>query len=81
MTKKIRQTIPCFLCGATREIKTSKKNKPYFICEPCGLQVFIRRDAGIKLLRKFLTARAENTEGNTDDKSPLGILDELLEKP
>ena len=44
---------PCFLCGELVEIKYSKRDKPYFICDPCGVQAFIRRDKGIKRLKKL----------------------------
>ena len=44
--------IPCFLCGNKCEIKLSKRGKPYFVCDPCGIQVFIRREAGIQLFNK-----------------------------
>jgi len=46
--------IPCFLCGEEIEIKNSKKGKPYFICDPCGLQAFIRRDKGIERLKTWM---------------------------
>jgi hypothetical protein len=46
--------IPCFLCGEEIEIKNSKKGKPYFICDPCGLQTFIRRDKGIERLKTWM---------------------------
>ena len=47
------ELFPCFLCGEFIEIKYSKRNKPYFICDPCGLQAFIRRDNGINRLNKL----------------------------
>jgi hypothetical protein len=46
--------IPCFLCGNGLEVRTSKRRKPYFICDPCGVQVFIRRESGISRLNKLL---------------------------
>jgi hypothetical protein len=52
--------IPCFLCGGKCEIKLSKRGKPYFVCNPCGIQVFIRREAGIQLFNK-----AVNELGNS----------------
>jgi hypothetical protein len=42
---------PCFLCGEPRAVKISIKSKPYFICDPCGVQAFIRKDAGIERLQ------------------------------
>ena len=52
---------PCFLCGNGLEVKLSKKNKPYFICEPCGIQVFIRREKGRTLLYQLLESLGKNT--------------------
>jgi hypothetical protein len=45
-----QRTIPCFLCGNGLEIRTSKTNKPYLICEICGMQIFVRGKRGISLL-------------------------------
>ena len=45
---------PCFLCGNGVKIKESKNGKPCFICDPCGLQVFVRRKLGIKKLKEIL---------------------------
>jgi predicted RNA-binding Zn-ribbon protein involved in translation (DUF1610 family) len=38
---------PCFLCGDQLDIRYTKNRKPYFICDPCGLQAFIRKEKGI----------------------------------
>lgn len=43
-------SLPCFLCGRKLETRMSKHNKPYFVCDPCGIQLFIRREQGIKRL-------------------------------
>jgi recombinational DNA repair protein (RecF pathway) len=42
--------LPCFLCGAKLEKRTDKNLKPYFICNPCGIQLFVRRQHGIERL-------------------------------
>ena len=44
---------PCPLCDATLEIGTTKKQKPYMICEPCGLQIFVRYQKGIERLAEL----------------------------
>ena len=45
--------LPCLLCGRKLEKRTSKKNgKPYFVCDPCGIQLFIRKQQGIELLEE-----------------------------
>jgi chaperonin cofactor prefoldin len=46
--------IPCLLCGRKLEKRTSRKNgKPYFVCDPCGIQLFVRRKQGIQRLEQF----------------------------
>lgn len=45
---------PCPVCGKGMEIRLSMKNKPYCICEECGIQVFFRGKKGILRLRKIL---------------------------
>lgn len=41
---------PCPICGELCAIKESKKKKPYYFCDPCGVQVFIRGKSGINQL-------------------------------
>jgi DNA-directed RNA polymerase subunit RPC12/RpoP len=38
---------PCPICAGVREVRLTKKNKPYITCDPCGIQVFVRGPAGI----------------------------------
>lgn len=51
--KDLKQSIPCFLCHDPVVIKRDKNQKPYFICHECGIQAFIRRKQGIRLLKKL----------------------------
>ena len=51
--KSLEQSIPCFLCRDSVLIKRDKNQKPYFICEVCGIQAFIRRKQGIRLLKEL----------------------------
>jgi hypothetical protein len=46
--------LPCFLCGAKLEKRTDKNRKPYFVCNPCGIQLFVRREHGIDRLEKLI---------------------------
>jgi DNA-directed RNA polymerase subunit RPC12/RpoP len=49
--------LPCLLCGRKLEKRTSKKNgKPYFVCDSCGIQLFIRKKQGIELLEETFGA-------------------------
>ena len=47
-------SIPCCLCGADLEIRSDKHMKPYFICDHCGVQAFVRKQTGIVQLEKLL---------------------------
>jgi hypothetical protein len=38
--------LPCLLCGDGLKQRTDKNGKPYFVCDPCGMQMFIRRKKG-----------------------------------
>ncbi len=44
--------IPCILCGSKLEKRVDKNSKPYFICDPCGIQLFVRRKRGMELLNE-----------------------------
>jgi DNA-directed RNA polymerase subunit RPC12/RpoP len=46
--------IPCFLCGTKLEQRIDKNEKRYFICDPCGIQLFIRRKPGIERLDRYM---------------------------
>ncbi|MBS1799672.1 MAG: hypothetical protein JSS95_07595 [Acidobacteria bacterium] len=52
------KTLPCALCGRLLDQRADKNNKPYFICEPCGTQFFIRGAAG----RERLVVLLESAE-------------------
>jgi DNA-directed RNA polymerase subunit RPC12/RpoP len=46
--------IPCFLCSQELEQRKDKNNKPYFICDPCGVQIFVRGRQGIQNLAQLM---------------------------
>ena len=48
--------LPCFLCSKELLKKLDKNRKPYFICDPCGIQFFVRRKQGIERLDNLLRA-------------------------
>ena len=56
-----KSMFPCPVCTQVREVRLTKKNKPYFHCDPCGVQVFVRGPAGIEEFRRLL--QHTNTEG------------------
>jgi hypothetical protein len=47
---------PCPLCGSGLPILTSKRRKPYFTCNFCGVQIFVRGKAGIARLNEMANA-------------------------
>jgi len=46
--------IPCLLCGKRLNKRIDKNGKPYFVCDPCGVQMFIRRPQGIENLSELI---------------------------
>lgn len=42
-----RNRFPCPVCLDPREVRMTKKKKPYITCDPCGIQLFVRGPAGI----------------------------------
>jgi chaperonin cofactor prefoldin len=51
--------LPCILCGKQLDQRTDKNKKPYFICDPCGIQLFIRRQQGIEKLAQLIRCLSE----------------------
>jgi DNA-directed RNA polymerase subunit RPC12/RpoP len=52
--------ILCFLCIQELPERTDKNRKPYFICDSCGVQIFVRGRQGItnlEHLKKTLKER------------------------
>ena len=45
---------PCPVCLKPLDVRMSKRNKPYVICSPCGVQMFIRERAGIDAFGKLV---------------------------
>lgn len=54
----VKMRFPCPVCVQPREVKMTKKKKPYLICDPCGIQLFVRGPAGIAAFERLLD-RAE----------------------
>ena len=75
--------IPCFLCGDRLAIKRTKRDKPYFLCDPCGVQAFIRRKKGIRLLRMLVTYLGDSPIAYPKEKgrafAVLGLVNRLAQ--
>ena len=48
------RTFLCPICAEPRAVRITKKDKPYLICDPCGVQVFIRGRSGIERFARLL---------------------------
>jgi chaperonin cofactor prefoldin len=48
--------LPCLLCGKQLQKRADKHNKPYFVCDACGIQFFVRGKQGIERLDKLTNA-------------------------
>jgi DNA-directed RNA polymerase subunit RPC12/RpoP len=57
---KEKRMFPCPVCMSPREVKTTKKDKPYIVCDPCGVQVFVRGPAGIDEFERLLERGSRN---------------------
>ncbi len=44
---------PCPVCGDMCRVGISKKEKPYYVCTECGVQVFIRAQDGVRRFAAF----------------------------
>jgi transcription elongation factor Elf1 len=51
---------PCCVCGEPREVRMTKKGKPYMICDPCGVQMFVRVETGIRRFEQLVADADRN---------------------
>ena len=54
LAKRDLRLFPCCVCGEAREVRTTKKGKPYMICDPCGVQMFVRVETGIRRFEQLV---------------------------
>ena len=54
MTANAKAQFPCPVCTLPRDVRQTKKHKPYIVCDPCGIQLFIRGPAGIEEFNRLL---------------------------
>ena len=52
--------IPCFLCTHKLEQRADKHEHPYFVCDSCGMQIFVRGQQGIKNLAELIATLREH---------------------
>jgi transcription elongation factor Elf1 len=49
-----KRMFPCPVCIGPREVKPTKKSKPYITCDPCGVQLFVRGPTGIAAFNRLV---------------------------
>jgi transcription elongation factor Elf1 len=59
-TNRNPRLFPCCVCGEAREVRTTKKGKPYLICDPCGVQMFVRVETGIRRFEQLVADADRN---------------------
>jgi len=45
---------PCPICRRALTVKITKNDKLYVVCNPCGVQLFVRSEEGIKKFIEIL---------------------------
>jgi transcription elongation factor Elf1 len=59
---------PCPLCGQGLDVRQTKKKKPYVICDPCGVQLFVRSKKGMHIFEELVSnAEQRNIWKRLDD--------------
>lgn len=70
MTNETIGTIKCQLCNEKASVKLSKKQKAYYSCENCGVQMFARGSMADGKMRKMMK-KPKDPSTNTDiEKEP-----------
>ena len=49
----------CFLCSQELGLRRDKNKKPYFVCDVCGVQIFVRGRQGIENLTQLISVLKE----------------------
>ncbi len=52
---KYNRYFPCPVCKEMIPVKDTKNLKPYFICNDCGMQLFVRGKEGIKKFNSLVS--------------------------
>ena len=65
----------CCICGAPLDVRETKNGKPYVICDPCGMQMFVRNSDGIGKFENLI-----EQERDPDIRARLAKLEALYKK-
>lgn len=66
------KVFPCPVCGAAHKIRVARTGKPYFHCDPCGIQLFFRGRRGIARLRELL--KSETLIAGNDSRTSAAVI-------
>jgi len=66
----------CPACMQSRSVKIDRRGKPYISCLPCGAQLFVRKDSGV---RRFLD-RVQNGAPGASTTTPSRSTNPLLRR-
>jgi hypothetical protein len=74
-------SLPCTLCTQPLEQRADKNGKPYFVCDECGTQFFVRGARGkerlLALLSRAKSITSETSSSSKETKALIGDLDSL----
>lgn len=81
-------TFPCPICREPRDIRLSKTDRPYLVCDGCGVQLFVRGDTGIRRLRSILRdggadggkGPVERDPSEAETSGPSGAASDIAER-
>jgi hypothetical protein len=75
--KGVRQTFPCPLCAAGLDLRQSRAEKPYCVCNACGVQLFFRGKTAIARLRDLADRERSVASAQTSTSTALATFDML----
>ena len=50
----LAKRFPCPVCAEPRHVRQTRNGKPYIVCDPCGVQLFVRGKNGIRRFAQLL---------------------------
>jgi hypothetical protein len=73
-------SLPCVLCHRLLGQREDKNGKPYFVCDECGTQLFVRGVSGRERLVHLLSHSNSNPSNRLNIESELDCLHANLEE-
>ncbi len=52
--KEADAKVPCFLCAGDLDVRRTYKEKPYLVCDSCGIQTFVRGKKGMERFEIYI---------------------------